>query len=67
MLLYASEHATFVYRRDHQLSKKDVRVIFNNRFLNLNAEQRAVYEEKYSKSMKDYWIELENFWYELLI
>ena len=67
MLLYASEHQTDVFKQNPQLSKKDVREILNKLFLSLNAEQRAVYQEKYLKSMKDYWIELENFWYELLI
>ena len=56
------EHrAAFLKQNSKQLPNMDVRKILYERFLTLNAEQKAVYEEKYVKSTEEYRLKWEKF------
>ena len=53
--LYYMEHkAAFLEQNNEKLSDKDVRKILNQRFLNLNDEQKAVCMDNYLKSTEEY-------------
>ena len=53
-LYYMEQKAAFLKQNNEKLSNKDVRKILNQRFLTLNAEQKAVYMDKYLKSAEEY-------------
>ena len=65
--LFIMEHKAEFRRFNPMLSRNDVKHILRNRFSNLNAEQRAVYQEKELKFFEEYWPKLEKFWYTSLL